>query len=113
MRRFQKIDVNEPSMEDAIKILAGLKPYYEEHHKVKYTDEAIRAAVELSVRYISDRKLPDKAIDVIDEAAHRKCCCRPTSARPLSASNDIEDIVAKIARIPPKSVSHGRPRNLA
>ena len=67
VRRFQKIDVNEPTVEDAVKILRGLKPYYERHHKVRYTAEAIRAAVELSPRYISDRKLPDKAIDVIDE----------------------------------------------
>ena len=67
VRRFQKIDVNEPTVEDAVKILRGLKPYYERHHKVRYTAEAIRAAVELSPRYIGDRKLPDKAIDVIDE----------------------------------------------
>ncbi len=67
VRRFQKIDVNEPSLEDAIKILKGLKPYYEEFHKVRYTDDAIETAVQLSARYMSDRKLPDKAIDVIDE----------------------------------------------
>ena len=67
VRRFQKIDVNEPTIEDAVKILRGLKTNYEKHHKVRYTDEAIRAAVELSAKYIHDRKLPDKAIDVIDE----------------------------------------------
>ena len=68
VRRFQKIDVNEPTIPDTIKILKGLKPYFEEYHKVKYTDDAIKAAVELSAKYINDRKLPDKAIDVIDEA---------------------------------------------
>ena len=67
MRRFQKIDVKEPTIPDAIEIMKGLKPYFEEFHKVKYTDEAIKASVELSARYINDRKLPDKAIDVIDE----------------------------------------------
>src|SRR5690606_33399018 len=67
VRRFQKIDVKEPSIEDAVKILNGLKPYYEEHHNVEYTPEAIKAAVELSAKYIGDRKLPDKAIDIIDE----------------------------------------------
>ena len=67
VRRFQKIDVNEPTVEDSVKILRGLKPYYERHHKVRYTTDALRAAVELSHRYIGDRKLPDKAIDVIDE----------------------------------------------
>ena len=68
VRRFQKIDVNEPTVEDSVKILKGLKTYYEQHHKVRYTDSAIRTAVELSARYMTDRKLPDKAIDVIDEA---------------------------------------------
>ena len=68
VRRFQKIDVNEPTVEDSVKILRGLKPYYERHHKVRYTADALSAAVELSHRYIGDRKLPDKAIDVIDEA---------------------------------------------
>ena len=67
MRRFQKIDVNEPSVDDAIKIVIGLKPYYEDHHRVRYTNDAVRAAVTLSSKYINDRKLPDKAIDVIDE----------------------------------------------
>lgn len=68
VRRFQKIDVNEPTVEDTVKILKGLKTYYEQHHKVRYTDSAIRTAVDLSARYMTDRKLPDKAIDVIDEA---------------------------------------------
>ena len=68
VRRFQKIDVNEPSLSDAVEILKGLKPYYEDHHKVRYTSDAIKAAVDLSARYINDRKLPDKAIDVIDES---------------------------------------------
>ena len=68
VRRFQKIDVNEPTVADAIEILKGLKPYFEEYHKLKYTNDAIKAAVDLSARYIHDRKLPDKAIDVIDEA---------------------------------------------
>jgi ATP-dependent Clp protease ATP-binding subunit ClpA len=67
-RRFQKIDVAEPSVDDAVKILQGLKPYFEDHHSIKYTADAIKTAVELSARYINDRKLPDKAIDVIDEA---------------------------------------------
>jgi len=97
VRRFQKIDVNEPSMEDAIKILRGLKTNYEKHHKVRYTEEAIRGAVELSAKYINDRKLPDKAIDVIDEVG----ACRKTVTL-----RDVEEIVAKIARIPPKSVSN-------
>jgi ATP-dependent Clp protease ATP-binding subunit ClpA len=82
-RRFQKIDVNEPSVEDAIKILKGLKPYFEEHHSVRYTAEAIKTAVELSARYINDRKLPDKAIDVIDEAgAAQHLVPNPSAARP-------------------------------
>ena len=105
VRRFQKIDVNEPSVEDAVKILRGLKPYYEEFHGVRYTQDAIRAAVELSVRYIGDRKLPDKAIDVIDEvgAAQRLL---PESRRKRTLNvRDVETVVAKIARIPPKSVS--------
>ena len=105
VRRFQKIDVNEPSVEDAIKILSGLKTYYEDHHKVKYTDEAIRGAVELSVRYIGDRKLPDKAIDVIDEAGASQMLFPIDSRKTTIDIGDIENIVAKLARIPPKSVS--------
>jgi ATP-dependent Clp protease ATP-binding subunit ClpA len=106
VRRFQKIDVQEPSIEDAIKILIGLKSCYEEHHNVKYTDAAIRAAVELSAKYIGDRKLPDKAIDVIDETGALQMLS-PVGKRKQSIDvEDIEAVVAKLARIPPKSVSH-------
>ena len=105
VRRFQKIDVNEPSQEDAVKILRGLKTNYEKHHKVKYTDEAIRAAVELSAKYINDRKLPDKAIDVIDEVGASRMLLPEGKRRKMVTLKDVEDIVAKIARIPPKSVS--------
>ncbi len=105
VRRFQKIDVNEPSIEDTIKILRGLKVNYENHHKVKYTDEAIRAAVELSAKYINDRKLPDKAIDVIDEVGASRMLLPEAQRREEVNLRDVEEIVAKIARIPPKSVS--------
>ncbi len=105
VRRFQKIDVNEPSVEDAIKILRGLKTNYEKHHKVRYTDEAIRAAVELSAKYIHDRKLPDKAIDVIDEVGASRMLQPEGKRRKTVTLRDVEEIVAKIARIPPKSVS--------
>ncbi len=105
LRRFQKVDVNEPSLEDTVKILRGLKPYYEKHHKVRYTAEAIRTAVELSDRYIGDRKLPDKAIDVVDEAGAAQML-RPKSRRKKVISvKDVEAVVAKIARIPPRNVS--------
>jgi len=105
VRRFQKIDVNEPSLEDAVKILRGLKTNYEKHHKVRYTDEAIRAAVELSAKYINDRKLPDKAIDVIDEVGASRMLLPENKRRKTVTLRDVEEIVAKIARIPPKSVS--------
>ncbi len=105
VRRFQKIDVYEPSVEDAVKILHGLKPYYEAHHRVKYQAEAIRAAVELSSRYITDRKLPDKAIDVIDEVGAARMLLPESKRRKTVTVKDVEDVVAKIARIPPKSVS--------
>ncbi len=105
VRRFQKIDVNEPSLEDTVKILQGLKTNYEKHHKVRYTPEAIRAAVELSAKYIHDRKLPDKAIDVIDEAGASRMLLPENKRRKTVTLKDVEDIVAKIARIPPKSVS--------
>ncbi len=105
VRRFQKIDVNEPSVEDAVKILRGLKANYEKHHKVRYTEEAIRAAVELSAKYINDRKLPDKAIDVIDEVGASRMLQPEGKRRKTVTLKDVEDIVAKIARIPPKSVS--------
>ncbi|MDH3916879.1 MAG: ATP-dependent Clp protease ATP-binding subunit ClpA [Rhodospirillales bacterium] len=105
VRRFQKIDINEPSVEDAVKILRGLKPYYEEHHNVRYTGEALRAAVELAARYISDRKLPDKAIDVIDEVGASQMLVPESKRRKTIGVKEIEAVVAKIARIPPKSVS--------
>jgi ATP-dependent Clp protease ATP-binding subunit ClpA len=104
-RRFQKIDVNEPSVEDSVKILTGLKPYFEEHHDLRYTADAIRAAVELSARYIHDRKLPDKAIDVIDEAGAAQHLVAESKRRKTIGTKEIEAVVAKIARIPPKSVS--------
>ena len=106
VRRFQKIDVNEPSVDDAIKILQGLKTNYEKHHKVRYTPEAIKAAVELSVKYIHDRKLPDKAIDVIDEAGASRMLLPENKRRKTVTLRDVEEIVAKIARIPPKTVSN-------
>ena len=105
VRRFQKIDVNEPNLEDSVKILRGLKANYEKHHKVRYTDEAIRAAVELSAKYIHDRKLPDKAIDVIDEVGASRMLQPENKRRKTVTLKDVEEIVAKIARIPPKSVS--------
>ena len=105
VRRFQKIDVNEPSIDDSIKILKGLKPYYEEHHKVRYTNEALKTAVELSARYIGDRKLPDKAIDVIDEVGAAQMLVPEAKRRKTIGVKDVEAVVAKIARIPPKSVS--------
>src|SRR5271154_3146370 len=105
VRRFQKIDVNEPSVEDTVKILHGLKPYYESHHRVRYTSDAIRAAVDLSARYIGDRKLPDKAIDVIDEVGAARMLLPESKRRKTVTVKDVEEIVAKIARIPPKSVS--------
>jgi ATP-dependent Clp protease ATP-binding subunit ClpA len=105
VRRFQKIDVNEPSLEDTIKILKGLKTNYERHHKVRYTDEAIRGAVELAAKYINDRKLPDKAIDVIDEVGASRMLVPEAKRRKTVTLRDVEEMVAKIARIPPKSVS--------
>ncbi|HEY5207873.1 MAG TPA: ATP-dependent Clp protease ATP-binding subunit ClpA [Stellaceae bacterium] len=105
VRRFQKIDVNEPSIEDAVKILRGLKPYYERHHKVRYTADAIRAAVELSSRYINDRKLPDKAIDVIDEVGAAQMLVVESKRRKVITAKEVEAVVAVIARIPPKTVS--------
>jgi ATP-dependent Clp protease ATP-binding subunit ClpA len=105
VRRFQKIDVNEPSVEDAVKILRGLKPYYEKHHSVRYTQEAIRAAVELASRYINDRKLPDKAIDVIDEVGAAQMLLPESRRKKTITVKDVEATVATIARIPPKSVS--------
>ncbi len=104
-RRFQKIDVSEPTVEEAVQILHGLKSRFEEHHDLKYAKQAIRAAVELSARYIMDRHLPDKAIDVIDEAGAKQRLQPPAKRKKLIGVTDIEQIVAKIARIPPKNVS--------
>jgi len=105
VRRFQKIDVAEPSIEDSVKILRGLKPYYEKYHKVRYTVDAIRAAVELSARYINDRKLPDKAIDVIDEVGAAQMLLPEAKRRKTITAKEIEVVIATMARIPPKSVS--------
>lgn len=105
VRRFQKIDVYEPSVPDTIKILKGLKPYYEDFHKLKYTNDAIKAAVELSAKYINDRKLPDKAIDVIDEAGASQMLVTESRRKKKIGVKEIEDIISTMARIPPKSVS--------
>ncbi|QIA63774.1 ATP-dependent Clp protease ATP-binding subunit ClpA [Vibrio astriarenae] len=104
-RRFQKIDVVEPSLDDTTKILMGLKPKYEEHHEVRYTNKALRAAVELSAKYINERHLPDKAIDVIDEAGARSRLTPASRRKKTVGVADIESMVAKMARIPEKSVS--------
>jgi ATP-dependent Clp protease ATP-binding subunit ClpA len=105
VRRFQKIDINEPTIEDTIKILKGLKTYYEEFHKLRYTNDAIKAAVELSAKYINDRKLPDKAIDIIDEAGASQMLVPEARRKKTIGLKEVEAVVAKIARIPPKSVS--------
>ncbi|MGH7714759.1 MAG: ATP-dependent Clp protease ATP-binding subunit ClpA, partial [Vulcanimicrobiaceae bacterium] len=105
VRRFQKIDINEPTVEDSVKILRGLKPYYERHHRVRYTADAIRAAVELSNRYIGDRKLPDKAIDVIDEVGASQMLLPESKRRKTITAKEVEAVVATMARIPPKTVS--------
>ena len=105
VRRFQKIDVNEPTVEDTIKILKGLKSYYEDFHKLKYTSDAIKTAVELSAKYITDRKLPDKAIDVIDEAGASQMLLTEAKRKKVIGVKEVEAVVSKIARIPPKSVS--------
>ena len=113
IRRFQKIDINEPSQEDTIKILKGLKLNYEKHHNVHYSEEALRAAVVLSIRYINDRKLPDKAIDVIDEAGAAQMLIPEDKRKKNITIKDIEAVVAKIARIPPKSISKDDKETLA
>jgi ATP-dependent Clp protease ATP-binding subunit ClpA len=105
VRRFQKIDVNEPTLEDTVKILRGLKSSYETHHKLRYTDAAIRSAVELSARYMTDRKLPDKAIDVIDEAGASQMLLAESKRKKVIGQKEVEAVIAKMARIPPKSVS--------
>ncbi|RMC32953.1 ATP-dependent Clp protease ATP-binding subunit ClpA [Paracoccus alkanivorans] len=104
-RRFQKIDVNEPTVPDSIKILMGLKPHFEKHHELRYTNDAIKSAVELASRYINDRKLPDSAIDVIDEAGAAQHLVAESKRRKTISPKEIEAVVAKIARIPPKNVS--------
>jgi len=105
LRRFQKIDVNEPTVEDTIKILTGLRTAFEAHHSVKYTPDAIKSAVELSARYINDRKLPDKAIDVIDEVGAMQMLVPPSKRKKTITTREIEAVIATMARIPPKSVS--------
>ncbi len=104
-RRFQKIDITEPSVEDTIKILVGLRSRFEEHHELKYTSEALTLAAELADRFITDRFLPDKAIDVIDEAGARQRLFSPDDRKETIDCHEIEEIIAKIARIPEKSVS--------
>ena len=104
-RRFQKIDVVEPSIEDSIKILNGLKQYFEKHHKIKYSSECLKTSVELANKYIHDRKLPDKAIDVIDEAGAAQSLLPPSKKKKVIGVKEIEEIIAKIARIPSKRIS--------
>src|SRR6186713_634140 len=105
LRRFQKIDVNEPTVEDTIKIIAGLRSSFEQHHGVRYTTDAIKSAVELSARYIHDRKLPDKAIDVIDEVGAMQMLVPPSRRKKVITPKEIEAVVATMARIPAKTVS--------
>ena len=112
-RRFQKIDVNEPTVPDAIKILMGLRSYFEDYHKVKYTDDAIKAAVELSARHMGDRKLPDKAIDVIDESGASMMLLAPKDRKQVIDVAEVEEVVSRMARIPPKSVSKNDAEALA
>ncbi len=104
-RRFQKIEISEPSVDEAYKILQGLKPHYEKHHGVHYSTTALHAAVELSAKHINDRRLPDKAIDVIDEVGAAVKILPPEKRKKIIGPKDIEKIVAKIAKIPPRSVS--------
>src|ERR1700751_3020315 len=105
VRRFQKIDINEPTVSDAIEIMKGLKPYFEDYHNLKYTNEATKAAVELSARYIHDRKLPDKAIDVIDESGAAQMLLPENKRRKTIGLKEVEATIATMARIPPKTVS--------
>ncbi|HEY7550002.1 MAG TPA: AAA family ATPase, partial [Hyphomicrobiaceae bacterium] len=105
VRRFQKIDIKEPSVEDSIEILKGLKPYFEEYHKLKYTSDAVKAAVELSAKYINDRKLPDKAIDVIDETGASQMLVPEAKRKKKITVREVEATVATMARIPPKTIS--------
>ncbi|ATY32675.1 ATP-dependent Clp protease ATP-binding subunit ClpA [Sphingomonas psychrotolerans] len=113
LRRFQKIDVNEPTVEDTIKIITGLRSAFEGHHHVKYTPDAIKSAVELSARYINDRKLPDKAIDVIDEVGAMQMLVPPNKRKKVITTKEIEQVIATMARIPAKSVSSDDTRVLA
>ena len=113
LRRFQKIDVNEPTVEDTIKILAGLRSAFEKHHNVRYTPDAIKSAVELSARYINDRKLPDKAIDVIDEVGASQMLVVPSKRKKVITPKEIEAVIATMARIPPKSVSSDDKKSLS
>ena len=112
LRRFQKIDVNEPTVEDTIKILTGLRSAFESHHSVKYTPDAIKSAVELSARYINDRKLPDKAIDVIDEVGAMQMLVPPNKRKKVITPKEIEAVIATMARIPPKTVSSDDKKSL-
>jgi ATP-dependent Clp protease ATP-binding subunit ClpA len=105
LRRFQKIDVNEPTIDETIQIVNGLRSAFESHHKVKYTSDAIKSAVELSARYINDRKLPDKAIDVIDEVGAMQMLFPEAKRKKTITAKEIESVIATMARIPPKSVS--------
>ena len=105
VRRFQKIDVTEPSIPDAIKILKGLKPYFEDYHKIRYTNDAIKTAVELSARYMHDRKLPDKAIDVIDEVGASQMLLPESRRKKTVGVKEVEAVISTMARIPPKSVT--------
>ena len=113
LRRFQKIDVNEPTIEDTIKIITGLRTAFEGHHNVKYTPEAIKSAVELSARYINDRKLPDKAIDVIDEVGAMQMLVVPAKRKKVITTREIEQVIATMARIPAKTVSSDDTKSLA
>lgn len=112
-RRFQKIDVNEPSITDAIEILKGLKPYFEDFHQVKYTDDAMKASVELSSRYMADKKLPDKAIDVVDETGAAQMLLPKNKRKKTIGIREIEETIAAMARIPPKTVSSDDRKNIA
>src|SRR4029077_5526084 len=101
--RFQKIDVAEPTVPDTVKILKGLKPYFEEYHKVRYTAEAIKTTAELAAKYINDRKLPDKAIDVIDETGASQMLVPESRRKKVIGVKEVEEVVAKMARVSPNS----------
>ena len=112
VRRFQKIDIKEPSKEETIKILNGLKSYYEDHHQIKYSSDAIISAVELSNKYIGDRKLPDKAIDVLDEAGAAQYLLPKSKRKKTITAKDVEAVISIMARIPAKSVNKNDKENL-